>query len=100
MLIILFTCLIISPVTNSEKVYVQTIWALLTIAMAILLVLSMKRIDSYRKKLFEDTILLKSEWLRQLHLILFCSTAFILGVCVGFEILEKNLKNKYCEMGL
>lgn len=56
MLIILFTCLIISPVTNSEKVYVQTIWALLTIAMAILLVISMKRIDSYRKKLFEDTI--------------------------------------------
>lgn len=53
-MMIAWTGLVMSPIAIADDAYVQVFWALVTVMMAIMLNLSMNRIDNFRKKLFEE----------------------------------------------
>ena len=96
--IVLFSCLILSPIATHEDIYVKVFWASITIMMALSLVISMNRIDNFRSILFDEmTLQMNSEKLRRVHLGLFIFVAILLLFSVALEIADKILKDSYCD---
>ena len=95
---LIFACLILSPIADYEAIYVKVFWASVTIAMALILVISMKRINNFRAILLDEmTLQMNSERLRKTHVGLFVIVAILQTVSVALEIAEKVLDSNYCQ---
>ena len=89
--------LIMSPVLNHDSVFVGTFWSAVTIAMSIILFMSMSRIDQYRNLLFKEQLEMKSETLRRVHLGLFMVISTFMILAGSMKVALNRQRNLYCE---
>ena len=89
--------LIMSPVLNHDSVFVGTFWSAVTIAMSIILFMSMSRIDHYRNLLFKEQLEMKSETLRRVHLGLFMVISTFMILAGSMKVTLNRQRNLYCE---